>query len=280
MPLVTFTGLPSSGKSTYARELVADLENRINLAKQDLSPGHNLKVVYHTDESLGISPDQYLELVLEKSLRGAQLLAVKRDLLKLTIVVLDLLCYIKGFRYQIYCEAKNIPTPHCVIQVSTPESKCIEWNNGKWRPELIKQLAMRYEEPNGDTRWDLPLFPLVSMEGDQLPTNEIWNTLVLKKPPTVNALTVSKAVGSNDFLQQLDKQTLAVLGQIMQQQQLGGGDVKISDGVVVNMPPTTVSTGQLQRIRRTYIGLNRMRTVDIDRITPMFVEYLNKNLNE
>lgn len=280
MPLVIFTGLPGSGKTTYAKELIAHLELKITEAKAQRLPGHNYSVVYHTDETLGITPDRYRELVLEKLLRGAQMLAVKRDLLPHTIVVLDLLCYIKGFRYQLYCEAKNIPTPHCVVHVITPPEQCITWDDGKWGPDLIRQLAMRYEEPNATTRWDLPLFSAVAAENDRLPYDEIWETLVLKKPPTANQLTVTKAVGSNDYLQQLDKQTLAVVGQILAQQNLGGGDVKIADDVYVTMPPTSVSTGQLQRIRRTYIGLNRMRTVDVDRITPMFVEYLNKSLNE
>ena len=58
-----------------------------------------------------------------------------------------------------------------------------------------------------------------------------------------------------------------------------GGRVVIGD-LKMDLPAQVPLAAQLQRIRRTYVGLNRMRTVDPARITPMFVEYLEKSLNE
>lgn len=289
MPLITFTGLPSSGKTKWAKLLQQQLQEKIEAAKQNNEPGHNYSIIYHSDETLGISHETYRESSSEKHARGNQMSAVKRDLSRSNFVILDSLSYIKGFRYQLYCEAKGVVTPHCVIQVMNPLEKCIEWNNleskvNKWSEDLIKQLHMRYEEPNSDSRWDSPLFTIVSdYDQECLPIDQIWESLVLKRPPPPNAATVVKATSGNDFLQELDKQTQEVLRLILQHQQLTeiGGEVLINkeQGLFVEMPPTAVSIAQLQRIRRTYITLNRMRSVDIDRITPLFVDYVNRSLS-
>lgn len=285
MPLITFTGLPCSGKTTWAKKLVAELQSKIDNAASNNEPGHNYKIVYHSDETLGISHESYRESTPEKSARSAQMSAVKRDLSRTTFVILDSLSYIKGFRYQLYCEAKGMGTPHCVVHVVNSLDKCLEWNAAtgqKWDPEVITQLQMRYEEPRNDTRWDSPLFELVSdYASETLPVDDMWNALVLKRAAPPNAATVVKPVSSNDYLQVLDQKTQDVIARVNQQQQIspGGGDFSLSDGLVVELPPRTVSIAQLQRVRRTFISLNRMRNLDADRITPLFVDYLNLSLN-
>lgn len=287
MPLITFTGLPCSGKTTWAKKLISLLEARIEDAKATNGPGHNYKIIYHSDETLGISHNTYVESSTEKHSRGTQMSAVKRDLSRTTIVILDSLSYIKGFRYQLFCEAKGVVTPHCVVQVMNPLEKCLEWNanhNSQWDEQLISQLQMRYEEPNADSRWDSPLFTLISdYENETLPIDEMWDALVLKRPPPPNAATLVKPTLGNNYLQDLDKRTQEVISKIIQHQQLSaiGGEVIIDAKakLVVEMPPTSVSIAQLQRMRRTFISLNRMRSVDADRITPMFVDYINRSLD-
>ncbi|KAF3989515.1 hypothetical protein FT663_01759 [Candidozyma haemuli var. vulneris] len=284
MPLITFTGLPCSGKTKWAKELISELEKRVQAAQESKGPGHNYKVVYHSDETLGLSHDSYRESVTEKSSRGAQMSAVKRDLSRTSFVILDSLSYIKGFRYQLFCEAKGVVTPHCVIHVVSSLEKCMERNeqNGsQWDPELIKQLQMRYEEPKEDARWDSPLFTLVSdFDDEKLPVDEIWDALVLKRAPPPNAATLVKPTSNNDYLQQLDKVTQEVITKILQHQQLlGGGQVRVSDGLTIDLPVNTVSTPQLQRIRRTFISLNKMRHIDSDRISTVFVDYVNASFN-
>lgn len=289
MPLITFTGLPSSGKTKWAKKLQLLLEDKINSAKESNGPGHNYSIIYHSDETLGISHDSYKDSNMEKHARGSQMSAVKRDLSRTNFVILDSLAYIKGFRYQLYCEAKGVVTPHCVIHVMSSLNTSIQWNNEnndekKWDDELIKQLSMRCEEPNNDTRWDSPLFTIMSdYDKETLPIDEIWDCLVLKRPPPPNAATLVKPTSGNDFLQELDKQTLAVIGKIVQHQQLMsiGGEALIDKEkkLFIEMPATSVSIAQLQRIRRSYISLNRMRSVDVDRITPLFVEYVNRSLD-
>ena len=58
-----------------------------------------------------------------------------------------------------------------------------QWNDTKelgtkWDPVLMKQLQMRYEEPNSDTRWD-SLFTILSEDPqEKIPIEDIWNALV------------------------------------------------------------------------------------------------------
>lgn len=284
MPLVIFAGFPCSGKTTWANELRKGLEKRIDLAKQNLESGHNYTISYHSDQTLGIGRDTYEDSNKEKLARGSQISFVKRDISKTNIVILDSMAYIKGFRYQLYCESKGMATPHCVIQVTAPIEQCLEWNEklppeDQWSPVLMKQLLMRYEEPNSNTRWDSPLFEVLSGHADEkLPIDDIWNALVLKNAPTPNAATTIQSTSNNSFLQELDRKTHEVVTQILQQQQLTNGAVVVNE-FVVEIPMGTVSTAQLQRIRRSFISLNRMRTIEADRIIPLFVEYINRSLN-
>ena len=57
----------------------------------------------------------------EKHSRGAMLSAVERLLSKDDLIIADGMNYIKGFRYQLYCVARAVGTPHCVVN-STIES--------------------------------------------------------------------------------------------------------------------------------------------------------------
>lgn len=76
-----------------------------------------LRVVHVNDQNLGLSRDAYREARPEKDARAAEYSAVKRSLGRDTIVIADGLNYIKGFRYQLYCEAKAVQTPSCVVSV-------------------------------------------------------------------------------------------------------------------------------------------------------------------
>jgi protein KTI12 len=107
------SGYPCAGKSHRSKQLLDYFNSRISSSSD---PAHaRLKVHIVNDENLGIKPNVYHTARSEKDARAAEMSAVKRLLNRDTIVIADGLNYIKGFRYQLYCEAKALQTPSCVV---------------------------------------------------------------------------------------------------------------------------------------------------------------------
>jgi protein KTI12 len=176
------TGLPSSGKTTLANLLCAELSNRISTSR---SPSHaSLSVVHVSDDSLHIPRSVYSNTRLEKDARAELYSTVVRTLRDNVIVVADALNYIKGYRYQLFCEAKAVRTPSTVIHVACSVDECRARNkqlrdsseSGGYDEKTFEELIMRYEEPTGMARWDRPLFTVIS--GEELPIDAIWTALV------------------------------------------------------------------------------------------------------
>ena len=105
MALITISGFPSSGKSTRA----AQIQNFIS--KKD--PSSNVIII--SDHSLGLSPNEYSQSSSEKSARATLFAAVQRHIAADTILIVDSLNYIKGFRYQLYCAARELKLRTCTV---------------------------------------------------------------------------------------------------------------------------------------------------------------------
>lgn len=264
MPLIVLTGLPCSGKSTRAEELVRRLAP---LAAAHTPP---LDVVLHLDLSLGISRTAYELSASEKSARGTQMLAVKRDLSNRTVVVLDTPAYIKGWRYQLHCEAKEQATGYCVVYTMASLEQCLERNNGRYPEETVRALEMRYEEPHFQNRWEQPLFAVAA--DDELPVEEIWKAVVEGKALKPNNVTVAAPSASGNYTQELDRLTSEVVREV---QGADTGTVVV-EGVRLDLPLEGVLVAQLQRHRRAFVQLNRIRPITTDRIKGAFIEYLQR----
>lgn len=72
------------------------------------------------------------------------------------------------------------------VHIGTPADKCREINkrlladensNAGYNEEDFENLIFRYEEPNGMTRWDSPLFTVLD-EDETPPFENIWEALV------------------------------------------------------------------------------------------------------
>lgn len=111
--LVLISGYPSSGKTHRALQLKQFFDSKIADATDARIA--KLRVHHINDQTLGVSRSVYHTAKAEKDARAEEYSAVKRVLTRDDIVIADGLNYIKGFRYQLYCEAKAVQTPNCVV---------------------------------------------------------------------------------------------------------------------------------------------------------------------
>ncbi|CAK4032459.1 related to kti12 [Lecanosticta acicola] len=290
MPLLLISGYPSSGKTYRSNQLKQYFDHKISQAQASADPKDShikrLKTIHISDDALSLSRDVYAAASrAEKDARATFSSAIKRVLTKDTLVIADGMNYIKGFRYQLYCEAKAVQTTSCVVHVGTPAEQCRQFNEQTeaYPPEVFENLVFRYEEPNGMNRWDAPLFT-VPIDDAAPPCEAIWEAMVgsdgKAKVVRPNAATVLKPAAEQDYLYELDKTTSDIITRITVWLQdhagEGGGELAVPESEQsVTLPATAPSLPQLQRLRRQFIGLNRQHTLSKSRIRDLFIHYLN-----
>ncbi|KAK6526271.1 hypothetical protein TWF694_004875 [Orbilia ellipsospora] len=293
MPLIMMSGFPASGKTTRANQIRDFFNTKISELSATDPRAVKIKVHVVSDDSLGLSREVYREARPEKDARATFYAAVKRLLSSDDVVIADGMNYIKGFRYQLHCEAKALLTPSCVVYVGVPAEKCKAWNvpepasedsspGGRepYAQDVLENLIFRYEEPDGMKRWDSPLFVVPWMD-EHIPGEEIWNAMVNNEEVKPHQATVLKPAAEANYLQILDKATQDVVSAVLEHQKMNGhgGSVAIPEASnKIELPTTYVGLPQLQRIRRQFISFNRQHTAEKTRLKSMFVEYLNKEL--
>lgn len=238
----------------YRLHFISDATQSIPRSVYDLSPAQLPAHVRSANAS-------------EKDARAAVYGAVKRVLSPRDIVVLDGLNYIKGWRYQLFCEAKNARTPSCVLQVGCAVDRARAVNEARlerrgrekgtggaeregqggegaagddvddeepYERENWENLVFRYEEPNPMTRWDSPLFTLI-WEDDEARTREvfdkIWDVIAGdgRKVIKPNQSTVQRDKDpGGDYLYVLERETQDIVKKILERQpEEGGGEISI-----------------------------------------------------
>ncbi|PTB67865.1 chromatin associated protein KTI12 [Trichoderma citrinoviride] len=280
MPLIILTGLPTSGKSTRAKQLHDYLTTRI--------AGTKYRLHLISDDSLSISRSVYdLSTVpvharsanaSEKDARAAIYGAVKRVLSDRDIVILDGLNYIKGWRYQLHCEAKAVRTPSCILQIGCTKERAQQVNEARlkrsqaaaaadqggvddassgdtaeaYEPANWENLVFRHEEPNPMTRWDSPLFTIIWEDDEEQVKktfDSLWEAIAGDGRKIIKPNQATEQRGrdaSGDYLYVLDRETQDIVKRILDQQgDDGGGEVKVplSSGggkkdLVVELPAT------------------------------------------
>ncbi|KAF0410779.1 chromatin associated protein KTI12 [Gigaspora margarita] len=280
MPLIIICGIPSSGKTTRAKQITQYFLNRFS-SQEKIGNVHLIN-----DESLGITKDSYKDTrVEEKKARASLISAVERLVSKEDVVIADGMNYIKGYRYQLYCIARAVGTPHCVIYCGTPIEIAREWNFNRgeegYEATIFDELVSRFEEPDDRNRWDSPLFTV--LYDDPVPSYDgIWDAIIVKKAKPPNLSTVAKPVSETNYLYELEKTTQDIINAVLnvQKNDVGADSVTIPNTTkTIKLPSRTITLSELRRLRRQFTNINKMHTLDVDRVAELFVEYLNTNIN-
>ncbi|KIM54771.1 hypothetical protein SCLCIDRAFT_341917 [Scleroderma citrinum Foug A] len=297
MALITISGYPCSGKSQRATQIKQHLESRL---ADPSYKGPTLSVVVLSDDNLNIDRSAYNDSRSEKPARGTLFTAIQRSLGRNNIVIVDSLNYIKGFRYQMYCAAREMKVRACTVYVIAPPDLCKQWNSERpddrvYAPETLDNLLQRYEEPSSMVRWDSPLFT-VSWTDTDVPADDIWKAISegIVKPPNTGTQAVAKA--PTDALRTLEHITASIVTALVTEQTNSasfGGTISISISPAlkprITLPPRNVTLSELQRLKRQFVMLHKKAitlgttergVVDWseESVADKFVVYLEENI--
>lgn len=271
MPLIVITGYPCSRKSTRVEELKCFLSETVS----------NVVVVSDNQFSQFSRTEVYSDTRKEKNLRGFLKSEVQKHLNKDTVVILDSLNYIKGYRYELHCITKSSQTPHCVIWCDINREVAKSFNTARegdrYSDEVFDQLVMRYEAPNSSSRWDSPLF--IVQADDSLPSRSIHDALFKSKAPAPNLSTVAQPLQPTNFMYELDRVTSDIVKNIMSAQKISviGDKVKVADGAFLVLVKR-FTMGELNKVKRQFITYMKMNPVtDVAKLGLMFSQYLQSH---
>lgn len=299
MALVVICGQPCSGKSRAAlclAEALKEIESKQLVRVID-------EASFHLDRN-----QSYANMPAEKNLRGVLRSEVDRSLSKDSIIIVDSLNNIKGYRYELWCLARAAGIRYCVVYCDVEETHCRKWNEERGEKEeanyddtIFKDLVRRFEKPDRRNRWDSPLFELWpykdGIEKFSAAIQDAISYLTKKvdsKTRDVKILQPTIATQNTRFsdansLYELDKATQEVTNAIVeaQSQALGGPINGVSVGK--DLPTINISRSvglpELRRMRRTFIKLTGQTSLsgppppsDADSAKRMFIDYLNREL--
>ncbi|KAE9534961.1 hypothetical protein AGLY_008253 [Aphis glycines] len=284
MPLILMVGLPSSGKTTRAREIqkyfIEQHKEVILISDNEIISKMNM------DKNV-----LYLEMKKEKDLRSKLHSDALKSLTKENVVILDSGNFIKGmfrFRYELYCSSKSLSTPKCLVVCDISTEKA--WELNERRPEQEKyarktfnDLVMRYEEPNHSNRWDSPLINL--QLDDTLPGEDIRKAIFEVAAPVPNQSTINAPLNSSSYLYDLDQKTQEVINSIIQLKKQGveGENIELVDyeGKYLNKLDKSISLVQLAKSRKQFLSYAKSHvsvTNDQSNIVNMFIQFLNNTV--
>ncbi|KAH0641723.1 hypothetical protein KY290_033323 [Solanum tuberosum] len=299
MALVVICGQPCSGKSTAAACL--------SEALRQTEPEPSVRTIDET--SFHLSRNQsYANMTEEKNLRGVLRSEVDRSLSKDSIVIVDSLNSIKGYRYELWCLARAAGIRYCVVHCDVDEQSSRTWNverrergEPSYDDNIFEDLVRRFERPDSKNRWDSPLFELwPAKEGIDKSSTAIVDavTYLTKKVDSKTrdvkilqpTIATQSARGSEaNSLYEMDRATQEITNAIVEAQSraLGGplNGVSLGPGIPTIDISRSVSLPELRRLRRTFIKLAGQTSLsgppppsDADSAKRMFVDYLNREL--
>jgi L-seryl-tRNA(Sec) kinase len=152
--LIVLTGLPSSGKTTLAREIAKTLEFDFSMNT----------IIIESDAIRNMIPS-YLEQRFnpkhEPVIRSAMLTLIKHFLQQDYLVINDDMNYYKSMRHDLREIAIEMNVPFAIIYISTPRKVALSWNERRGLPipqDVIEDVYNKFDIPGKDYEWDRPIF--------------------------------------------------------------------------------------------------------------------------
>lgn len=307
MLLVTLCGYPASGKSLIAEELGKRYSEK-GLVVKVISDGevHSLASEESRDASAPQSrASMYANSTSEKATRARLKAATERALAPNTVVIVDSLNYIKGFRYELFCIAKTASARMLVVHADTDPDLCKRQDalrTDAYGEDMVAALVQRFEPPDSRNRWDRPLhvvqlhgparnggFPTPSAapaeaEWKEALANVVETSLTGAGPLKKSFATKMQQAAGADVLSVLDRATRNAESVLVAEIQNGAGM-----GDILDVPGASkrlrlsrrCTVSELRGMRRAHVNLARLcppKHVSEQDLVDAYLDYVSAQL--
>lgn len=256
--LICLTGLPASGKTTFASKLKEILEKKFTkLTVSIIDPD----IIRHT-----MAPNKF-NYTLEPIVRERNLTEITKELSKGNIVISDDLNYYSSMRHDLKNLAENFNVNFFIIHISTPFETCLTWNEIRGEPipnTTIKKINRKFDN-FGKYSWDYPE-AIYDISRIQDLNKEIEDLVErIKNKVSTSKEILEKEDRVKEFFnldnENLDKITRVYVGKLLQNSEF------------ISMKKNIIKT------RKLFVKLYKNKSLKESEIANIFKEYLEKRLN-
>lgn len=238
MALVILSGVPGSGKTTLANNLKPLFE----------ATGRKCVIVSEPSVEDGAFSASRRETTARSDFKSA----VHRALVPEQVVIADGMNFIKGFRYELWCFARESGFSCCCAFCDATDEEATERSKHRYPPKTLKDLIGRMERPNDKQKWDRPLI-VVNDPNDKETLEAIVAQALSNSSKLVAKKATTKAIGSsaqvNDQIDRAINEFSSELLKIQDTVPLGG---KITVCGATFVLKRKLNPGQMKRAKREF----------------------------
>lgn len=255
--IVCLTGLPASGKTTFAIILKKNIEKKFNT--------YEVKIVDPDIIRQSITPSKF-DYKFEPEVREKNLTEMRKELQNGSIIISDDLNYYTSMRHDLKKLADDFKIYFFIIKISTPLEICLKWNKLRGKPipnKIIKNINKKFDN-FGKYSWDNPE-AIYDISRIQDLNKEIEDFVEkIKNIVNISKETLDKGKNlkdrSNLDNQNLDKITRVYVGKLLQNSEFS------------SMKKSIIKT------RKLFVKLYKNIFLNESEIAKSFKEYLEKRL--
>jgi tRNA uridine 5-carbamoylmethylation protein Kti12 len=250
------TGLPASGKSTFAKILKLVIENSFDDSKV---------IIIDPDIIREKLTHNKFEPEKEHLVRTTNLKLIKKELKKGNIVISDDLNYYSSMRHDLKDIAESLNAFFFILHISTPFETCLKWNENRGQTipnEIIKKIQGKFDD-FGKYSWDLPLASFNLSEIDEIDaTIGVFIKNLVKRIKNISLKDKeNRRNHSNRVIENLEKISRSIVGDLLKN------------------PILQNYKDEIIQLRRLFVKKNKNKKLKDAEITRLFMTFLEKRLN-
>lgn len=256
--IVCLTGLPASGKTTFANILRRTIKKKFKSEKIIIVDPDVIRQV--------ITPSQF-DYRSEPEVRKKNLIEIREKLHEGNIVISDDLNYYTSMRHDLKKLSEEFNICFFIIHISTPFETCLKWNKMRGKPipnKIIRRINRKFDN-FGKYNWDNPeaSYDMSQIQDLNKKGEEVVEKFIVKvnNPKEISEKEGKEKKILNRDNENLDRITRDYVGKLLQ------------DSKLLAMKKTII------KARKLFVKVNKNKILKENDIPIAFRDYLEKRLN-